>query len=181
MKTLQILTMMLATLAVAVGDTNVTIIPGKQETGERVTPPARPIQPADLTKMRIERPLEKALSDVNKSPTQSDTLATGSRQPERADVGKRIIEFDLESAIASAGEDSVPDTALAESDLPKLAIEAPVEQILSSGPHRPDNPHVLPGLVNWHADFESACRASEHSGKPVLLFHLLGQLDQEFT
>jgi hypothetical protein len=41
------------------------------------------------------------------------------------------------------------------------------------------NPLAL-GLVRWHATFRAACEAAGHSGKPVLLFQLLGRLDQEF-
>ena len=40
---------------------------------------------------------------------------------------------------------------------------------------------VEPGKVKWHANFEQACRQSKTSGKPVLHFQLLGQLDQRFT
>jgi hypothetical protein len=43
------------------------------------------------------------------------------------------------------------------------------------------NPHVTPGKVRWHADFAAACDAGRISRKPVLLFHLLGRLDQEYT
>lgn len=39
---------------------------------------------------------------------------------------------------------------------------------------------VKPGDVGWHSSFAAACTASEQSGKPVLLFQLLGNLDQEF-
>ncbi len=39
---------------------------------------------------------------------------------------------------------------------------------------------VKPGLVNWHDDFDSACKASAQSGKPVLLFQMLGRLDDKF-
>ena len=42
------------------------------------------------------------------------------------------------------------------------------------------NPKVQPGLVRWHADFASACAAAKNSGKPVLLFHMMGKLDQQF-
>ena len=42
------------------------------------------------------------------------------------------------------------------------------------------NPAVEPGGVEWHADLAAARAASESSGRPVLLFQLLGQLDQEF-
>ncbi len=38
-----------------------------------------------------------------------------------------------------------------------------------------------PGLVNWHTGgFEEAKAASRASGRPVLLFELLGDLDEVF-
>ncbi len=40
--------------------------------------------------------------------------------------------------------------------------------------------HVPPGLVEWRPDFAEACRASAKSGKPVLLFQMMGKLDDEF-
>lgn len=40
--------------------------------------------------------------------------------------------------------------------------------------------HIQPGLVRWHADVAAACAAARQSGRPVLLFQLLGRLDQEF-
>jgi hypothetical protein len=42
------------------------------------------------------------------------------------------------------------------------------------------NPRVAPGVVKWHADFATACQASKKSGKPVLLFHMMGKLDDQF-
>jgi hypothetical protein len=42
------------------------------------------------------------------------------------------------------------------------------------------NPEVEPGLVPWHADFAAACAAAKSSGKPVLLFQMMGRLDQQF-
>ncbi len=42
------------------------------------------------------------------------------------------------------------------------------------------NPTVDPGAVRWHDDLTAARAASRESGKPVLLFQLLGRLDQEF-
>lgn len=35
-----------------------------------------------------------------------------------------------------------------------------------------------PGLVDWHDGFDAAIAAAQTSGKPVLLFQLLGDLDQ---
>lgn len=36
------------------------------------------------------------------------------------------------------------------------------------------------GLVPWHASFEGACEAASESGRPVLLFQLMGRLDDRF-
>jgi hypothetical protein len=43
-----------------------------------------------------------------------------------------------------------------------------------------DNPVVSPGKVRWHASFADARAAARKSGKPVLLFHMMGQLDRQF-
>lgn len=45
---------------------------------------------------------------------------------------------------------------------------------------RDDNPRVKPGLVNWHGTAAEARAASERSGRPVLVFHMMGQLDRQF-
>jgi hypothetical protein len=42
------------------------------------------------------------------------------------------------------------------------------------------NPKVQPGKVTWHKDFAAACAASAKSGKPVLLFQMMGKLDDQF-
>lgn len=42
------------------------------------------------------------------------------------------------------------------------------------------NAKVKPGDVAWHLSFADACQASEQSGRPVLLFQLLGKLDDQF-
>jgi hypothetical protein len=34
--------------------------------------------------------------------------------------------------------------------------------------------------VTWHPDFATACAASAKSKKPVLLFHMMGKLDEQF-
>ena len=42
------------------------------------------------------------------------------------------------------------------------------------------NPKVEPGKVKWHATFDEACQASAKSGKPVMLFQMMGKLDDQF-
>lgn len=43
-----------------------------------------------------------------------------------------------------------------------------------------DNSAVEPGRVAWHPSFEAARAVSKASGKPVLLFHMMGRLDKQF-
>jgi hypothetical protein len=47
-------------------------------------------------------------------------------------------------------------------------------------PAKDDNPRVQPGLVKWHATTADAQAAAEKSGRPVLVFHMMGQLDRQF-
>jgi hypothetical protein len=42
------------------------------------------------------------------------------------------------------------------------------------------NPKVTPGKVNWHTSLADACAAARKSGKPVLLFQMMGKLDDKF-
>lgn len=37
---------------------------------------------------------------------------------------------------------------------------------------------VEPGLVSWHADLDAARAAAAESGRPILHFQLLGELDE---
>ena len=73
-------------------------------------------------------------------------------------------------------------------DRGKLKIElAPKKLIAEAAPApRPvligaENPWVEPGKVKWHESFEAAKKTAATSGKPVLLFQMMGRLDQQFT
>ena len=67
-------------------------------------------------------------------------------------------------------------------DRKKKEIEAKTETVLKAGsaPSADDNPKVVPGKVQWHPTFDAACAAAAKSGKPVLLFQMMGQLDLQF-
>jgi hypothetical protein len=52
--------------------------------------------------------------------------------------------------------------------------------VVTPAANKDDNPTVTPGLVKWHKSFEAAKTASLKSGKPVFLFHMMGQLDKQF-
>jgi hypothetical protein len=65
---------------------------------------------------------------------------------------------------------------------PKMAIESPLKNLTATKASGGDfvNPKVAPGKIQWHAGFDSACAAASKSGKPVLLFQMMGKLDDQF-
>ena len=71
-------------------------------------------------------------------------------------------------------------------DRGKAVIELPPKTIIAnSAPAKPSadgfvNPKVEPGKVKWHTTFAEACAASAKSGKPVMLFQMMGKLDDQF-
>ncbi len=79
-----------------------------------------------------------------------------------ADVGKMMVEMPVKLMLA---------------DLRKGEVEMPIKR--DSAP-APKEGAVAPGKVNWHASFDKAVEAAAKSGKPVLLFQMLGKLDQEW-
>ena len=67
-------------------------------------------------------------------------------------------------------------------DIGKRAVEQPIKRSLR-GPKAPAAGHgapVAPGRVAWHRDFRTARTAARRSKKPVMLFQLLGRLDDRF-
>jgi hypothetical protein len=70
----------------------------------------------------------------------------------------------------------------------KRLVETPTKEAVAksapapaaSSPTRADNPTVETGLVKWHNTLEDAQAAAKTSGKPVLLFQMMGYLDKKF-
>lgn len=71
-------------------------------------------------------------------------------------------------------------------DMSKTTIEGPSKVLLQESapaegkPSVSVNPKVMPGLVNWHSNYAAAVVASRQSKKPVLLFQMMGRLDEKF-
>ena len=84
----------------------------------------------------------------------------------------------------------VPVNALTlpQRDFGKYLVELPTEQLLAARTVPAPvpsvasfvNPKVEPGKVRWHETFAAACAAAKKSGKPVLLFQMMGKLDERF-
>ena len=95
-----------------------------------------------------------------------------------------VLCIAVQAPMLAADRGQAPAPRPAPAPAPQPA-PAPVPQESASPPlaaPRKDeaNPRVAPGLVKWHADFDAARAASARSGKPVLLFTMLGDLEREF-
>jgi hypothetical protein len=99
-------------------------------------------------------PLAPSFGDEKAVAATATGSPAGSGKP-KLDRGKGTIELPAKSVITAAGGSSVA---------------APIHT----------RPPVPPGLVKWHGTFDAACTAAKTSGKPVLLFHMMGRLDEEF-
>jgi hypothetical protein len=87
--------------------------------------------------------------------------------PARLLAGSGIAVLGL-AAVGGFGRDSTPAVGAERAPSPR-AVES-----------REENPTVAAGRVSWHGSFADAKAASAKSGKPVLLFHMMGQLDRQF-
>lgn len=110
------------------------------------------------------------------------TVAPALAQPARMDMRKSAIETPIKGLLPMY---TLPLAEQPRVDFRKDSIESPVKSLIpepSSAVPKAGfvNPRVQPGLVTWHADYSSACRAASASGKPVLLFQMMGKLDQKF-
>lgn len=107
------------------------------------------------------------------------------------EFSKRIIELPVKELIGAKKHlAKLPATETEQKfDITKLLIENPVKNLAKFElmeeqfelMNASENQACQPGLVQWHKDLETARAASETSGKPILLFQLLGNLDQRFT
>lgn len=96
----------------------------------------------------------------------------------RADETKKAVETGARRALAGQ-----PEAARLLRDRGKADIEVPLKTAVkgaSATTAEAGNPKVQPGLVKWHPDLATACEAAKRSGKPVLLFHMMGKLDDQF-
>ncbi len=105
-----------------------------------------------------------------------------------ADVRKTVIETptkDVLAKLAAAAKAPNPAPINNIADRGKGTIEVPTKEVLAKlaaavNANAFVNPKVEPGKVKWHADFAAACEAAKKSAKPVLLFQMMGKLDDQF-
>jgi len=123
-----------------------------------------------------------------------DVQAQSPDSPPKRDVTKRMAQASLEHIISAPSSSRSLDQGLrtplatsrssrtkAQSEAVKALVRAREPFSTSSEDSaRAVNPKVSAGKVKWHNDFSSALAASKTSGKPVLLFQMMGRLDDRF-
>jgi hypothetical protein len=136
-------------------------------------PPADPR--LDVTKNKvIERPMQAALANAvramsgPKFGSVAPASVAGAAAPMFA--GPNPARLDVTKSLRIER----PATAVVANSAPADAVPSAMK------PDAKENPTVKPGDVKWHASFAEACAAAKKSGKPVLLLHMMGQLDKQF-
>lgn len=130
----------------------------------------------DVAKRVIESPLIKTI-DGTKGQKENSLLQVRSHANRRIDPSKSRIESPVKNLLNGKRPTPLPKVKTppqkrdSNSQKPKEMKEPTVDT----------NPLVRPGLISWHPNIPRATEASHRSGKPVLIFYLLGQLDREFT
>ncbi len=110
----------------------------------------RPRDIRDMSKMRIEMPVKGIIGNF--------------REPLAADV-KPVEKREIQRASKPANSQAAAKT-LGSSQK-------------SGNKHQPSE-KVEPGKVRWHKAIQTAMDASRESHKPVLLFQMMGHLDDRF-
>jgi hypothetical protein len=91
---------------------------------------------------------------------------------ERMDMRKSFIEVPLKTTINPNFKPSMKTDQIRPA---RPVFEERVISVTDKGVAK-----VAPGKVCWHKDFDEAKRAAAVSGKPVLMFAMLGRLDDKF-
>jgi hypothetical protein len=155
--------------------------------------PAAPTQPLpDVSKFKVvERGTSKVVA--NSAPVVPATPAPPAPASRSAAdrTKKEVVERPTANVVNnSAPATPVPATPDRRADVSKtLRIEPTVSKLVAAtapgtpvppAAADPNNPTVEAGKVKWHKSLADARTASEKSGRPVLVFHMMGQLDKQF-
>jgi hypothetical protein len=116
----------------------------------------RTVEMRDMSKGRIEMPVKGLFLDRFKAPVSKLEPA----------VTAKSVSTPAKEVSSPAKEVSSPAK-----DVPARAHKPAL---------KPQQEKVAPGKVHWHRAIQTAMDASKQSGKPVLLFQMMGHLDDRF-
>jgi hypothetical protein len=100
----------------------------------------------------------------------------------------KTISLSVLCAALSVSTQVASAQGYAAADMRKAMVELPTAKLLKSSdflsnvaPKKDSSDErTPPGIVAWHSNYDEAVRAAQTSGKPVLLFQLMGNLDEKF-
>lgn len=95
-------------------------------------------------------------------------------------VEKPVTALMAQSAPATAAPAATVDPSKRKRVEPAVSGLVAATAPATPSPSNVNNPTVEPGKVKWHNTLADAQAAAEKSRKPVLLFHMMGQLDKQF-
>jgi hypothetical protein len=123
----------------------------------------RTVEMRDMSKGRIEMPVKGLFLDRFKAPVSKLEPA----------VTAKSVSTPAKEVSSPAKEVSSPakDVSSPAKDVPARAHKPAL---------KPQQEKVAPGKVHWHRAIQTAMDASKQSGKPVLLFQMMGHLDDRF-
>lgn len=120
-------------------------------------------------------------------PSTAQEKHAGSSVGSFPDVSKMRVELPIKGVLKGFQPLSVPVPAPSSNlriTAQKLSKPALTAKTLGSTTKpalkQPRNEKVEPGKVRWHKAIQTAMDASKESGKPVLLFQMMGHLDDRF-
>lgn len=124
----------------------------------------KPARRMDMSKAAIEIPLKRMIKS-------EDSPAA----PRKPDISKLRIEAPLKSMLKTSAAPDLFKSLETKGELEKLDNAVPI-----SAPPAVAIVKVKPGLISWHKNLTAAMKSASKSGKPVLVFHMMGSLDDRF-
>ncbi len=113
----------------------------------------------------------------------AESNAFGQQKPATAGyLTKFVIEEPAKKIVANntAGVAAADITKTVRIEKPTSAILAHNTAGVTATGKEFVNPKVEAGRVHWHPSLAVACEAAKKSGKPILLFQMMGKLDDQF-
>lgn len=110
-------------------------------------------------------------------------LAQETRKHSPAPMLKGAVEEPLKRLISTRSTAVITENSLsvAAPSYSSQRIGITPSEVKNSSPEkRLEGKRVQPGLVNWIPDFKTAFQKAKKSKKPVLVFQMIGRLDDEF-
>lgn len=118
-------------------------------------------------------------------PSTAQEAPTGNGIRKFPDMSKGRIELPIKGVLKGFQPSFAPALPIKmNSSAQKISIPVVPAKTLGSSSKpalkQPRNEKVEPGKVRWHKAIQTAMDASKESGKPVLLFQMMGHLDDRF-